>query len=191
MGGLITLRYLMELNEEEVANVCGVISAPFLRVTTPLTTPQRILVNVVKVINPKFRTPFAAGFEKNLSHDEEYHVDRLRDKLCGSHATIGWLLQCEKAQAILQKQYALKLAGKVPTYWFIAGQDYVCSSDVMRDFVQQLNKAAAGSSCSHEIFEYPLFFHEIFQEKDRQDPQEKARKILINVGSAAAAPARL
>ena len=175
-GGLITLLYLSHPIRGKNSRIKAcILSAPFVDLATPLTSIQRVLIRLLAGMMPKMKNTFDSGFEVNLSHDPEMHKSRRLDTKCFTHSTVGWLNQAFRAQALIKKNIRHL---KVPTFWFIPGQDLVCSSKASLTFIQKLQGLEGEGSRMVRVYEYPDCFHEIFFETIREKPTRELLDIL-------------
>lgn len=104
-----------------------------------------------------------------LTHDPEEVTSRNRDPLIARPIGAKMLLSVlEEGQRLIREAPEIR----VPTLILSAGRDWVVHLSAEERFFNRL-----GAS-NKEMIVYPGFFHEVFHEKDRQQPLGKARAFL-------------
>lgn len=162
MGGNIGLRYLMTRNNNNIA--ASIISSPWLKLYKE--TPMFLVKIMEKVLGPGFRIKAKIG---SLSHDREllkevnscglYH-----NYICTTMAR-GVM---ESGLFILDNPELLT----TPTLLMSAGLDNVVDLKAIENFASCCNN-------NIEYIKWPEMFHELHNEKERQQVLEKAWDFIL------------
>jgi len=188
LGGLVTLRYMLKLTlapslRHKADSVQAIVlSAPFLRVAKPLSVKDRLAVRILNALKPIHRNPFKSNYVRFLSHDETVCERMEGDSKVFAFSTIGWLVQCQKAQSFVQSQVSA-LSGKVPSCWFLAGKDYVVDTATAQATIKSF-ASSDSSTRQPSVHHYPEFFHDIFFEKQRDIPKAQLKQFLTLIESS-------
>jgi alpha-beta hydrolase superfamily lysophospholipase len=151
MGGLMAARFAVE-NQSPLRGL--IISSPALTVT--LTTPQKILFNILKTIAPNVAIP--NGLEQRfLSHDLSVVDAYAKDPLVHGKIT-AHLLDCMLVSIAIAHTKAASLT--LPTLMVVAGDDHIVDASGSQTFFNLL-PASVGT-----MHMYPQLYHEIFNEID-------------------------
>ena len=159
LGGLIALTYAVR-HPREIRAVA--VSSPALRLTHPTDPVTVFLVTSVAKLLPT--APFRSGINpRMLSHDAAVVEEYLRDPLVHHVLTARCALALRDAM-----RDAMRLAAelKIPCLILQAGADEVCEPAAAEAFA----RATANGLVTFR--RYDGFYHEIFNEVERQRPIE-------------------
>jgi alpha-beta hydrolase superfamily lysophospholipase len=153
-GGLIAIRYI----QERPSAISGLIlSSPFLGLAIKLPSIKLCLGKLCSLLMPTWSMP--TGIDASwLSHDKQEVETYASDSLVSHHASARWFTEVLTAQRAAL-EWAPKM--KLPTLILQAGQDRLAKVDSTRSFFNRLG------SEDRQLKIYDDFFHEIFNEKER------------------------
>ncbi len=152
-GGLITLRALC--GERPPACVHAIISSPYLALHMPVPGYKKLLARVASKVAPHLAQPNNIR-DEDLTHDPVKQAEHHDDKLCFDVAIARWFTESDAAQRYVAA-HAERI--RVPTTWFVAGED------ALADPAQSRRVADKMANCHYT--ELPGFRHEVFNEVDR------------------------
>lgn len=152
-GSLITLRALCGDRPPEAA--AAILSSPFLALRMKVSPLRVLLARAASRIAPNLAQPAPLRVEA-LTRDPAKQAERTADKLCFDVATSRWFTEANNAQ-----RYVARHADRIrlPTTWFVAGDDKIADSAQTRRVVRQVPGA--------DYHELTGFQHEVFNEIDR------------------------
>jgi lysophospholipase len=155
MGGLIAAAFVEQRRPHDLAGL--VLSAPFLRLTTPVPRFKLVAAKVASAVAPAVdvgNTLDAAG----LSHDEAVVLEYRNDPLNHSAATARWA-----TEVLLAQRSALSSAKRISAKLLVmaGADDPVADPDAARELF------AGAASRDKRLLVYPGFLHEIFNEVGR------------------------
>ncbi len=158
LGGLVVIRTLME---RKVSGVQGVIlSSPCLGLASPPNFVVDVTTKALNRILPSFLAPSNIKPEHNTRNKEimeQYRNDPLRVK----KVSIRWYQELMKAIKISHKQ--INKFPNVPLLVMQAGEDYITVKQEARNWFNQLELEEKSYK------EWKHFYHEIFNEPERED----------------------
>jgi lysophospholipase len=158
MGGLIAASFVEQRRPHDLAGL--VLSAPFLRLATPVPRYKLAAAKVASAVAPAVdvgNTLDAAG----LSHDEEVVRAYRTDPLNHSAATARWATEVLSAQRTALAS-ARRISGRLLV--MAGADDPVADPDAARELF------AGAASRDKKLLVYPGFLHEIFNEVGREQP---------------------
>lgn len=157
LGGLITLRYLLDhpkLNAKAV-----LLSSPALGVKVEVPMIKDRAARVLNILAPKFTIPHELNFE-DLSRDRTiistYPKDPLRHKKYSAPLYLGILGAMDEVNS---RAHHIE----IPMHIQAAGQDKIVDTVATQEFFKRL-----GSS-NKRLKIYPESYHEIFNDINRQE----------------------
>lgn len=154
-GGQIALNLLASsVNGVEGA----ILSSPNIRLKLKVPLWKRLAAHALSSLSPQLAMANQLD-PRDLSHDPDVVEAWKRDRLIQRKITARLGLVMLENQDLLPG-----LAGQVrlPCYFLHGGADPICSSDGTRDFYKKVGSA------DKELKIYRGFFHEIFNEVDRE-----------------------
>lgn len=156
MGGLVTLRYLATRREGLVG---AAISAPLVGLASPPPIHKQIIGRVAARLAPYYRL----NNEINpavLSRDPEVGKAYASDPLVSRKVSANWFAEATRAMQELN-EWAPRIT--LPLIVMHGTEDRLASVDATRSLFERI-----GSS-DKEIVIYPNFYHELFNEPEKQD----------------------
>ncbi len=137
-----------------------VFSCPFFAIKVNIPKWKAVASAVLNSVFPDFSMPNEIAPEK-LSHDSEMVAQYKNDPLIFHHATIRWFNEMQRGHLLIQN-----LARKVNTPLFIqlAGKDLIVDSNVAKEWFTNCHAQ------EKKLKTYEGFFHEIYNEKNREQP---------------------
>jgi lysophospholipase len=174
MGGLVALRYF--LDHPHLLDA-AILSSPALGAHPDQRPPRslQVLAHILSRVAP--RLLFASDLDVNsISHDPQVVQAYRDDPLVSNKVSARWFTAIEDAMATIQGR-----VGEVsqPMLLMQSGADRLVDAAASRRW------AAAAPQDLVEYVEWPGFFHEMFNEPERQDVFRKMEAWLTGVlGSA-------
>jgi alpha-beta hydrolase superfamily lysophospholipase len=168
LGGLIVARYL----EERQPDLAGVVlSSPFLGMAVKVPLLKELGAKLLSSLLPalSMSTGLDAGV---LSHDQQVVRAYREDPLVSHIATARWFTETLAAQQVVVER-AIRV--KLPLLVLQAGDDKLSEVETTRRFFAR----AAAQLKKLQIYEG--FYHEIFNEVERQRPLEDLLQFLEGV----------
>lgn len=166
-GGLILLRALTDPGRAPAAITAAVVSSPFLGLAARVSAAKTTLGKVASRVSP--RLSLASGIViDHLTHDGQKLAERRCDSLCHDVATARWYTEALSAHAYV-RNHAARVS--VPTLWLVAGSDLIADPAASREVVRRLRAPA-------EYHELSGFYHEVFNETDRQVAHSRLREFV-------------
>ncbi len=155
LGGLIASAYVLEQPE----GIDGVIlSSPFLGLKLKVPTIKVFAGHALSRLVPTFSMPAGVPTEY-LSTDPEVGRAYQADPLIGTVATARWFTEAMTWQEnVLRKASAIR----VPMLLLQAGDDRIANPDTAQAFL------AAVGSADKELIWYDGLYHELFNERDKE-----------------------
>jgi alpha-beta hydrolase superfamily lysophospholipase len=156
MGGLVALRYLATRKEGVAA---AAISAPLIGLASPPPVHKLIIGRVAARLAPHFRL----NNEINpavLSRDPEVGKAYANDPLVNRKVSANWFAEATHAMEELN-EWAPRIT--LPLIVMHGTDDRLASVDATKRFFERI-----GSS-DKELVIYPGFYHELFNEPEKQD----------------------
>ncbi len=152
MGGLIAYRYAVAHG----GMLTGlVLSSPWFRTKMKLPPVAKALAPVVAAIAPKAKA--GASIPPEYCTRNRAMLERdAQDPLIGRGGTVGWFMQCSRAQEPCFK--GTSLPPGLPVLFMQAGEDKLADPDATREVFERM----AHSQKSFKL--YPEKYHEIFND---------------------------
>ena len=164
VGSLTVIAYVREYQPQIRGMILG---SPALHVRTYVPL-DRLLLHLLIRLTPEGKIN-SYVVSSMLTHDPEEIASRNRDTLIARPIGAKMLLSVlEEGQRLIQDAPEIR----VPTLVLSAGRDWVVHLSAARKFFNRLGAA------KKEMIVYPGFFHEVFHEKERQQPIAKAREFI-------------
>lgn len=163
MGGLIAIRLL----QEERLNLAGVIlSSPCLGLVHSPSKFLDILSHGLNVVFPSLRISSGLTVEMATRNQDVRDVDS-NDSLYITQVSVRWYR--ELAEAIKQAFLKIEITQDVPMLVMQAGDDKIVNKVPVKEWFNH-------TPLSEKRFkEWPKFYHEIFNEPERNDVFEYAK----------------
>jgi alpha-beta hydrolase superfamily lysophospholipase len=160
MGGLIALRYL----ERKSGAVSGaIISAPLIAVAVAVPAHKLMIARVGARMNPRFRLDNSIN-PADLSRDPEVGRAYAADPLVNRKVSTKWFAEATRAMHEVAERADQITA---PVLVMHGTEDRLASVDATRRLFERI----AGSD--KELVIYPGFYHELFNEPDKQEVFER------------------
>lgn len=164
VGSLTVIAYVRDYKPRIRGMVLG---SPALRVRTYVPFDHFLLRLLIR-LKPEGKIN-SYVVSSMLTHDPVEIASRNHDTLIARPIGAKMLLSVlEEGERLIREAAEIR----VPTLILSAGRDWVVHLSAEREFFNRL-----GAS-KKEMIVYPGFFHEIFHEKDRQQPISKAREFI-------------
>lgn len=160
MGGLIVLRYLARRGGELSASV---ISAPLIEVAVPVPAHKLMIARVGARMAPRLRLDNEIN-PANLSRDPEVGRAYAADPLVNRKVSTTWFSEATRAMREVA-QSASQI--KTPVLVMHGTEDRLASVEATRRVFAKI-----GSS-DKELVIYPGFYHELFNEPEKQEVFER------------------
>lgn len=160
MGGLIALRYLSQNERERVRRIAGaVVSAPLIGVAAPVPQHKLMIGRVAAKLAPRMRLDNEID-PAVLSRDPEVGVAYAADPLVNRRVSARWF-----AEATLAMQEVIASAGRITTPLLVmhGTEDKLASFEATQSLFPMLG------SKDKEFAAYPGFYHELFNEPEKQE----------------------
>lgn len=160
MGGLVALRYM----ERKVGNLTGaVISAPLIEGAVPVPAHRLMIARVGARMSPRFRLDNEIN-PANLSRDPEVGRAYAADPLVNRKVSAKWFAEATRAM-----QEVAERASQITTPVLVmhGTEDRLASVEATRRVFERI-----GSS-DKELVIYPGFYHELFNEPEKQEVFER------------------
>jgi alpha-beta hydrolase superfamily lysophospholipase len=165
MGGLIALRYLARTS----GTINGaVISAPLIEVAVPVPAHKLMIARVGARMAPRFRLDNEIN-PAHLSRDPEVGRAYAADPLVNRKVSTKWFAEATRAMQEVAK-WAPQI--KTPILVMHGTEDRLASVDATKRLFESI-----GSS-DKELVIYPGFYHELFNEPDKQEVFERVTEWL-------------
>jgi len=173
MGGLVVLNYAVH-HKLECRGL--IVSSPFLGVAIKVPPAKEFLGRIMSAIYPRLSLP--SGINPNdLSHDQSICDTYANDPLVFKTANARWYT--EALRAIEQVKSGASTI-KLPCLFLQAGDDRLADASASEPLFNQLG------SNDKKFVRYPDFFHEIFNEVEKEAPlAEMTQWILEHCASKA------
>jgi alpha-beta hydrolase superfamily lysophospholipase len=161
MGGLVALRYLAR---QQGTVTCAVISAPLIAVAVPVPAHLRLLARLGARFTPRLRLnnkidPSVLSRDPAVGHaySADPHVSR--------KVSFKWFAEAERAMAEIKAR-----AGQIraPVLVMHGTHDHLASVEATKALF------AGISSSDKELAIYEGFYHELFNEPEKQELYERA-----------------
>lgn len=166
LGGLIALS-ATRARRPDVAGV--LVTNPYLGLAMPVPAWKRNLGRLLGRIVPRFG--LGNGIDSRwLTQDPDVLASYRHDPLLINHATAGWLVQTEAAQAALLEAPQVGC----PLWFAYSDVDPVASPAVAADWVQRVQCPDKTIVCRHGEL------HELLQERGRLETIESMRTWLLD-----------
>jgi len=165
MGGLIAIRRL----ERKGDGLAGaVISAPLLDVAVPVPAHKVLFAKVATRMSPRLRLDNEIN-PANLSRDPEVGRAYAADPLVNRKVSTKWFSEATRAM-----REAAEQAPKITTPILVmhGTEDRLASVDATRRVFERMG------SKDKELVIYPGFYHELFNEPEKQDVFERVTEWL-------------
>ena len=156
MGGLIALRYLAGKSGKLAG---AVISAPLIEVAVPVPAHKLLIARVGARIAPRFRLDNEIN-PAHLSRDPEVGRAYAADPLVNRKVSTKWFAEATRAMQEVA-QWAPQI--KTPILVMHGTEDRLASVDATKRLFENI-----GSS-DKELVIYPGFYHELFNEPEKQE----------------------
>src|SRR6266850_2034313 len=160
MGGLIGLRYL----ERHSGALNGaIVSAPLIEVAVAVPAHKLMIARVGARMNPRFRLDNAID-PANLSRDPEVGRAYAADPLVNRKVSTKWFAEATRAMHEVAERAAQITT---PVLVMHGTEDRLASVDATRRVFERI----AGPD--KELAIYPGFYHELFNEPEKQEVFER------------------
>lgn len=160
MGGLIALRYLARKS----GTLAGaVISAPLIKVAVPVAAHKLMIARVGARIAPRFRLDNEIN-PAHLSRDPEVGRAYAADPLVNRKVSTKWFAEATRAMEEVAK-WAPQI--KTPILVMHGTEDFLASANATKRLFENI-----GSS-DKELVIYSGFYHELFNEPEKQQVFER------------------
>jgi len=156
MGGLIALRYVARKNSE-LAGV--IVSAPLIEVAVPVPVHKLMIAKVGARMAPRLRLDNEID-PAVLSRDPEVGRAYANDPLVNRKVSTKWFAEATRAMAEVAGSGPLITT---PILIMHGTEDKLASVDATKRLFERI-----GSS-DKELVIYPGFYHELFNEPDKQE----------------------
>lgn len=166
MGGLVALHYVHQ-SPEHVDGLVG--SSPFLGFRIHVPAWKRALGTLMSWIMPGFKMPNEI-VASDLTHDRAKAMEYAQDDLIFHHACARWYRSVVLA---LRQAHGFAPELKLPIYLQLAGDDRIVDTQAARLYAQKCQ------SSDKTVKEYADFFHEIYNETERERPLEDMSNWLL------------
>lgn len=157
LGGLITLRYLLD-NPKTPAKAV-LLSSPALGVKVEVPPLKDKAARILNILAPKFTIPHELNFA-DLSRDRNiiatYPKDPLRHKKYSAPLYLGILGAMDEVNS---RAHHIE----IPIYIQAAGQDRIVDTVATQEFFKRLG------SLNKRLKVYPESYHEIYNDLNRQE----------------------
>ncbi len=164
VGSLTVIAYVREYQPQIRGMILG---SPALHVRTYVPL-DRLFLHLLIRLKPEGKIN-SYVISSMLTHDPEEIASRNRDTLIARSIGATMLLSVlEEGQRLIQDAPEIR----VPTLVLSAARDWVVRLSAERRFFNRLG------ATKKEMIVYPGFFHEVFHEKERQQPIAKAREFI-------------
>jgi len=160
MGGLIALRYLTR-TDGKVAG--AIISAPLIEVAVPVPAHKLMIARVGARMAPRLRLDNEIN-PANLSRDPEVGRAYAADPLVNRKVSTKWFTEATRAMHEVA-EWAPKI--KTPILVMHGTEDRLASVGATKRLFESI-----GSS-DKELVIYPGFYHELFNEPEKQEVFER------------------
>ena len=158
MGGLVTLRHLIDEEAQSPLPTALVLSSPLLGVALEVPAVKDLAARVLNRFAPSV-TLFNEIHYEDLTRDTEmlksYEIDPLRHDKISSGVYLGMMENME-----LVKQNASRL--RLPTLIQAAGKEKIVSLPAIQEFFPKLG------SIDKKLIVYEESYHEIYNDLDRE-----------------------
>jgi lysophospholipase len=160
MGGLVTLRYVAKKGGDLSG---AVISAPLIALASPVPAHRLMIARVSARMAPRMRLDNEIN-PAVLSRDPEVGKAYAADALVNRKVSARWFAEATRAMGEVKT-----LAGQVtiPVLVMQGTEDKLASAEATKQFFEQIG------SRDKELAIYPGFYHEIFNEPEKQDLFER------------------
>lgn len=157
MGGLITLRYLVDQGEAAPAVAC-VLSSPALGISMPIPALKEMAAKALMKFLPQVTLPNDIRYE-HLTHNEalwsKYPLDPLRHDKISPAMYFGMLEGFEKVNQMADRI-------KIPTLIVAAGDDKIVSRPATEEFFPRI------AAEKKKLIVYEKSYHEVLNDFDRE-----------------------
>ena len=160
MGGLIALRYLARKS----GTLSGaVISAPLIEVAVPVPAHKLMIARVGARMAPRFRLDNEIN-PADLSRDPEVGRAYAADPLVNRKVSTKWFAEATRAM-----QEVAERASQITTPLIVmhGSEDRLASVDATRRVFERI------PASDKELVIYPGFYHELFNEPEKQEVFER------------------
>lgn len=160
MGGLVSLRFLAKKGSE----VSGaIISAPLIAVAVPVPAHKMMIARMSARMAPRMRLDNEIN-PAVLSRDPEVGRAYSADSLVNRKVSARWFAEATRAMEEV-KIWASEIT--TPLLVMHGTEDKLASCEASREMFQQIG------SRDKELIIYPGYFHELFNEPEKQDLFER------------------
>lgn len=167
MGGLVALAHAIRRPHKYQGLI---LSSPFLGVAIQVPAIKQALGRVMSVIWPPLALP--SGIDpRDLTHDTAICDEYASDPLVFKTATARWYTEAMKSIDAV-KSNASKL--KLPTLILQAAEDKLADPKAAKPLFDRLG------SEDKSYIEYPSFYHEIFNEIEKEKPLNDMQQWISN-----------
>ncbi|MBI3736569.1 lysophospholipase [Candidatus Sumerlaeota bacterium] len=167
MGGLVSLCYAIQ-RQPEIAGM--VISSPFLGVAIKVSPLKIMLGKMMSKLHPKLA--LSSGINPaDLSHDPAVGEAYSADPLVFKTVTARWYTEAMRAIGFVSANAA---DFTYPILILQAAEDRLADPKASRPLFDRL------ASQDKTYIEYPGFYHEIFNEIEKEKPLEETKNWFLN-----------
>ena len=161
MGGLVALRYL---TRKSGAVVGAVISAPLIAVAVPVPAHLRLFAGLGARFTPRLRLDNKID-PAALSRDPAVGTSYSSDPHVSRKVSMNWFIEAEQAMAEI-KERASQI--RAPVLVMHGTQDHLASVEATKALFAEIG------SNDKELVIYEGFYHELFNEPEKQELYERA-----------------
>ncbi len=168
MGGLIAARLL----QEEDMNIAGVIlSAPCFGLAKYPSKLKNAFVMLLNVIAPEFKMKSGITVEMATSNQDVRDADK-NDTLYVTKVSVRWYRELISAMKLVFAN--IDKLPDIPLLVMQGGDDKLVNKQMVRDWFNYVPLS------EKRLKEWPKFYHEIFNEPERENVFEYAKDFVIS-----------
>ncbi|GGH87749.1 lysophospholipase [Pullulanibacillus pueri] len=158
LGGLVVIR---TLQEKRLKPQAVVLSSPCLGLKVPPPEWLKKAVSPLNILAPRFRIPIKRQSENILAtHNKEILEKDATDPLIVKKVSLRWYFELD--QAMVKAFQQIDRFPHVPLFILQAGSDKIVDKHVVHQWFNEL-------PLQYKLYkEWPGFYHEIFNEPERQ-----------------------
>jgi len=165
MGGLIALRYAARKSGTLTG---AIITAPLIEVAVPVPAHKLMIARVGARMNPRWRLSNEIN-PANLSRDPEVGRAYAADPLVNRKVSAKWFAEATRAMQEVA-EWAPQI--KTPVLVMHGTDDRLASVDATKRMFERIE------SPDKELVIYPGFYHELFNEPEKQEVFERVMEWL-------------
>jgi lysophospholipase len=158
MGGLVVTRH-RQLYADALPVTATIVSSPFLGIAAKIPAWKKALSKAVVNVYPRLAVPTELNAE-HVSHDPQVVKAYINDPLVLKKTTAGWFENIQKTLGDVHRDVTLTQG---PLHILLASDDKLVDPAATRKFY-----AALPPGMDKSLTEFPGFYHEIFNELDKE-----------------------